>query len=116
VPTATFRVLFVFVVLSHERRRVVHFEVTEHPTQEWTMQQMREAFPWDDRKRQLRQATAFRADSNPRILSALFVSRQQEGTWARLQRTSGQRLARKPPDRSSLCLGVVNSEEKTEAH
>ena len=47
VPTATFRVLFVFVVLSQERRRVVHFGVTEHPTQEWTMQQMREAFPWD---------------------------------------------------------------------
>ena len=47
VPTATFRVLFVFVALSHERRRVVHFGVTEYPTQEWTMQQMREAFPWD---------------------------------------------------------------------
>jgi hypothetical protein len=47
VPTATFRVLLVFVVLSHERRRVVHFGVTEHPTQEWTIQQMREAFPWD---------------------------------------------------------------------
>jgi hypothetical protein len=47
VPTATFRVLVVFVVLAHERRRVVHFGVTEHPTEEWTMQQMREAFPWD---------------------------------------------------------------------
>jgi len=47
VPTATFRVLFIFVLLSHERRRVVHFGVTEHPTHEWTMQQMREAFPWD---------------------------------------------------------------------
>jgi hypothetical protein len=45
VPTATFRVLFVFVVLSHERRRVVHFGVTKHATQEWTMQQMREASP-----------------------------------------------------------------------
>jgi putative transposase len=53
VPTATFRVLFVFVVLSHERRRVVHFQVTEHPTQEWTMQQMREAFPWDQAPRYL---------------------------------------------------------------
>jgi putative transposase len=51
VPTATFRVLFVFVVLSHERRRVVHFGVTEHPTQEWTLQQMREAFPWDQAPR-----------------------------------------------------------------
>ena len=47
VPTATFRILFVFVVLSHARRRVLHFQVTQHPSQEWTMQQMREAFPWD---------------------------------------------------------------------
>jgi transposase InsO family protein len=51
VPTATFRVLFVFVVLSHARRRVLHFQVTEHPSQEWTMQQMREAFPWDEAPR-----------------------------------------------------------------
>jgi putative transposase len=51
VPTATFRVLFVFVVLAHERRRVVHFGVTEHPTEEWTMQQMGEAFPWDEAPR-----------------------------------------------------------------
>src|ERR1700735_4031056 len=36
VPTATFRVLFVFVVLSHARRRVLHFQVTEHPSQDWT--------------------------------------------------------------------------------
>jgi len=47
VPTATFRVLFVFVVLSHARRRVLDFQVTDHPSQEWTMQQVREAFPWD---------------------------------------------------------------------
>ena len=47
VPTATFRILFVLVVLSHDRRRVVHFNVTEHPTEEWTAQQIREAFPWD---------------------------------------------------------------------
>lgn len=53
VPTATLRVLFVFVVLSHARRRVLHFQVTEHPSQEWTMQQMREAFPWDHRSRYL---------------------------------------------------------------
>lgn len=53
VPTATFRILFVFVVLSHARRRVVHFHVTEHPTQEWTMQQIREAFPWDSTRRYL---------------------------------------------------------------
>jgi lysylphosphatidylglycerol synthetase-like protein (DUF2156 family) len=45
VPTATFRVLFVFVVLSHARRRVLHFQVTEHPSQEWATQQMRKGSP-----------------------------------------------------------------------
>jgi putative transposase len=53
VPTATFRVLFVFVVLSHDRRRVVHFNVTEHPTEQWTTQQIREAFPWAQAPRYL---------------------------------------------------------------
>ncbi len=45
VPTATFRVLYVFVVLAHDRRRVVHFSVTEHPTAAWTARQIVEAFP-----------------------------------------------------------------------
>jgi len=47
VPTVRFKVLFVLVVLAHHRRRVVHFNVTEHPTAHWTAQQMVEAFPWD---------------------------------------------------------------------
>ena len=45
VPTATFRLLYVFVVLLHIRRRVVHFNVTETPTAAWTAQQIVEAFP-----------------------------------------------------------------------
>ena len=40
-----FRLLFVFVMLSHDRRRVLHFGVTAHPTSEWTTQQLRHAFP-----------------------------------------------------------------------
>jgi putative transposase len=44
VPTATFRVLFVLVVLAHDRRRIVHFNVTEHSTAEWIAQQIVEAF------------------------------------------------------------------------
>src|SRR5437870_3734970 len=47
VPTLQLRVLFVFVILAHERRRVLHFNVTEHPTAEWTAQQIIEAFPED---------------------------------------------------------------------
>ena len=53
VPSATFHVLFVFIVLGHERRRVLHFNVTEHPTAEWTAQQIVEAFPWDSAPRYL---------------------------------------------------------------
>ena len=44
VPTITMRVLFVFIVLEHGRRKVLHFNVTEHPTAAWTAQQIREAF------------------------------------------------------------------------
>ncbi len=47
VSTVTFNVLFVFVVLAHDRRRVVHFNVTGSPTAKWTGQQIVEAFPWD---------------------------------------------------------------------
>jgi putative transposase len=53
VPTATFRVLFVLVVLAHERRRVVHFNITSHPTAEWTARQITEAFPFDTTPRYL---------------------------------------------------------------
>jgi transposase InsO family protein len=51
VPTVSFAVLFVFIVLRHERRRVVHFGITTHPTAPWIAQQLREAFPWDSAPR-----------------------------------------------------------------
>ena len=47
VPTVMFKVLFVFAVLAHERRRVVHINVTDAPTAQWTAQQLVEAFPWE---------------------------------------------------------------------
>ncbi len=53
VPTARFAVLFVFIVLRHERRRIEHFGVTAHPSADWVAQQMREAFPWDTAPRYL---------------------------------------------------------------
>ena len=53
VPTITFRVLYVFLVLGHDRRRIVHFNVTARPTAEWTGQQLREAFPFDQISRYL---------------------------------------------------------------
>ena len=47
VITATFRTLYVFVVMEIESRRVLHYNVTGHPTAEWTLQQFREALPGD---------------------------------------------------------------------
>jgi putative transposase len=53
VSTLQLKVLFVFVVVAHERRRVLHFNVTDHPTAEWTAQQIIEAFPEDTTRRYL---------------------------------------------------------------
>ena len=47
VPTIRFQILYVFLVLAHDRRRILNFNVTAHPTAEWTGQQLREAFPFD---------------------------------------------------------------------
>jgi hypothetical protein len=53
VPTAIFRVLFVFIILAHGRRRIVHFNLTEPPIAPWTAQQIVEAFPRDEAPRYL---------------------------------------------------------------
>jgi putative transposase len=76
VPTATFRVLFVFVVLCHNRRRVVHFNVTEHPSAEWTAQQMVDAFPWDRLPRYVLR-------DRDQIYGAYFDRRGPHCRWAR---------------------------------
>jgi transposase InsO family protein len=47
VPTLTFDVLYCFFVIAHDRRRIIHFNVTKHPTSVWAVQQLREAFPFD---------------------------------------------------------------------
>lgn len=47
VPTVHFSILYCFIVLEHHRRRIVHFNVTYHPTARWTAQQVTEAFPYD---------------------------------------------------------------------
>jgi putative transposase len=47
VPTVTFRLLYCFFVISHDRRQILHFNVTRHPTSSWVIQQLREAFPFE---------------------------------------------------------------------
>ena len=79
VPTATCRLLFVLVILAHERRRVVHVAVTDHPTAAWTTQQLREAYPWNAAPRYLLRdrdtafnawATTAAAMDSPEVLAA----------------------------------------------
>ena len=53
VSTATFHLLFGFIVLHHERRQIVHFGITANPTMAWVAQQIREAFPWGTAPRHL---------------------------------------------------------------
>ena len=53
VPTLTFRVLYVFLVMSYDRRRILHFNVTTSPSARWSAQQMRDAFPYDTAPRYL---------------------------------------------------------------
>jgi len=47
VPSATFRLLFVVLILVHDRRKVAHFNITRNPTSAWLSRQVTEAFPWD---------------------------------------------------------------------
>jgi putative transposase len=47
VPTVGFRLLYVWFIIDHGRRRIIHFDVTENPTSQWVIQQLREAFPYD---------------------------------------------------------------------
>jgi transposase InsO family protein len=53
VPTIRFQILYVFLVLAHDGRSILHFNVTAHPTAEWTAQQLVQAFPWDSAPRYL---------------------------------------------------------------
>jgi len=47
VSTVTFRVLYCFFIIRHDRRSILHFNVSEHPTSLWIVRQLREAFPFD---------------------------------------------------------------------
>jgi putative transposase len=53
VPTATFGVLYCFFIIAHDRRRILHFNVTQNPTSAWVVQQLRDAFPYQSPHRYL---------------------------------------------------------------
>jgi hypothetical protein len=68
VPTVTFRVLYVFLVMSHDRRRILHFNVTTSPSARWTAQQVVEAFPYASSPR-------FLLRDRDKIFGSTFVRR-----------------------------------------
>ena len=71
VPTATFKVLYVFVILSHARRQIIHINVTEHPSAEWTARQLLEAFPMGVPRLLLRDRDAIYGWEFKRMVKAL---------------------------------------------
>jgi len=68
VPTLTFDLLFAFLVLGHDRRQLLWFEVTRHPTAEWLARQITEAFPWTS-------APAYLVRDNDGAFGHVFTSR-----------------------------------------
>ena len=96
VPTITFKVLYVFVVLSHDRRRIVHVNVTRHPTAEWTGQQIVEAFPCETEPRFLhRDRDAIYGDAFKKKVKALGITEV--------------RSSRKSPWQNCFCERVIGT-------
>ena len=73
VPTATFRLLYVFVVLSHSRREILHVNITDHPTAAWTARQILEAFPCDLPRLLLRDRDGIYGWEFDRMVKALSI-------------------------------------------
>jgi putative transposase len=97
--TATFRVVYVFVIIEHESRRLLHVNVTAHPTAEWTMQQFRDAIP---------------ADHNYRILihdrDSIFSNKVDQGV-----RNLGLQVLKIPvqtPVANSICERVIGTKRR----
>ncbi|HYS05538.1 MAG TPA: integrase core domain-containing protein [Candidatus Dormibacteraeota bacterium] len=91
VPTVTFRLLFCFVIISHECRRIVPFNVTAHPTAAWTAQQIREAFPGDDAEPRylLRDRDGAYGDEFRRVVRAMLTAPQSPWQNAYPERVIG---------------------------
>jgi transposase InsO family protein len=93
VPTVTFRLLYGFLVLCLERRRVAHFAVTAHPTAEWVSQQIREAFPFDQAPKYLiRDRDAIYGDCFRRQLRSMGIEEMLTAPRSPWQNPFAERL------------------------
>ena len=82
VFTLTFKIFYCFIVFSHSSRRIIHFNITDHPTEQWTAQQVIEAFPWDEAPKYLLRdrdsifGPAFRRRVKNMGIKQIVISRQ----------------------------------------
>lgn len=95
VPTLTFKVLYVLVIISHERRKIKHIAVTEHPTADWTIQQLHEATPLNDQPKYL-------IHDNGSIFRSKEVRQFLDATGIESVRTGYRR-----PDQNGICERFV---------
>ena len=96
VPIVTFRVLYVFIVIRHDRRKIVHFNITSNPYAEWTGQQIDEAFPWDE-------APLFLIHDGDGIYGDKFIRRVDNMGIERVQTAPGS------PWQNAYCERVISS-------
>ena len=83
VPTVRFQILYIFVILHHSRRQVVHFAVTAHPTMAWVIQQLREAMPFGQQPSYLfRDNDGIYGDEVSRFLVGLGLQKSKRPTAA----------------------------------
>ena len=100
VQTLTFQTLYVFFMISHHRRRLLHFDVTAHPSAAWVWRQMIEATPWG-------QQPSYLIHDRDRVYGADFASRLA-GLGVESIRTPSKRLGR-TPSLSASCEACAGS-------
>jgi putative transposase len=92
VPTATFGVLFGFLVLAHDRRRVLHFNVTANPSAEWTARQLVQAFPEERVRFLVRDRDGIYGDRVRRTLEVLVIEEVVTAARSPWQNSFAERL------------------------
>jgi transposase InsO family protein len=93
VPTIGFRLLFVLVILRHERRRLLSLGVTDHPNAEWIARQITEAFPWDEAPDNLiRDRDSAYGRAVARRLAAMGIRDHPIAAWSPWQNGYAERL------------------------
>ena len=88
VPTLTFERLFAFLVLGHDRRQLLWFEVTRHPTAEWLARQITEAFPWAS-------APTYLVHDNDRVYGHVFMATQLKPIVPEVDRSPAEQKKRR---------------------